>query len=94
MNFPGFSKEAVEFLIANRKIIGIGIDSPGIDGGGSTEYSANKLLAKAGLYHLENLTNLKNLCFKNIFIFIGALPIISGSGSPCRIIALQPKSKT
>jgi kynurenine formamidase len=94
MNFPGVSEEAVDFLIANREIVAIGIDSPGIDGGDSKGYLVNKKLAKAGLYHLENLTNLEKLNLKNLYIFIGALPITGGTGSPCRIIAFQPKDKT
>ena len=90
MHFPGVSEKAVEYLIT-KNINGIGIDSPGIDGGIGIEFKANKTLAQNGLYHLENLTNLHQL--KNRFmLLLGALPIEEGSGSPCRVLALQEKS--
>lgn len=87
MHFPGITEEAAEFLIQKRKIIGLGIDTAGIDGGQSVDFAVNRLLAEHNIYHLENL-NLQALSAIRLYIAIGALPIQNGNGSPCRIFGL------
>jgi len=87
LHFPGVSVEAVEFLVQQRRVVGIGIDSAGIDGGQSDAFQANALIASHGAYHLENLANLKSVGLKEFYLFIGALKIDRGSGSPCRVLA-------
>ena len=57
MTFPGFSEEATKFLISDRSIRGVGIDSPGVDGGSNLDYSINKLVLSEKRIVLENLTN-------------------------------------
>ncbi|NIA29085.1 MAG: cyclase family protein [Actinobacteria bacterium] len=92
MHFPGISLAAAKFLVKERQVVGIGIDSPGIDGGLANDFSANRFLAEHGVFHLENIDNLESLnCCGNI-VFIGALPIENGSGSPCRILGLVKES--
>ncbi len=88
--FPGVTEEAVRFLCRERSIAGIGIDSPGVDGGASTEFTANRILAKHGALHLENLHRLELLPLTGFQLFIGALPLVNATGSPCRVIALMP----
>jgi kynurenine formamidase len=87
-NFPGISEEAVRFLCIERHIAGIGIDTPGVDGGQSRHFAANRCLAENGAWHLENLCNLDQLPDSEFWLFIGALPIVNGSGSPCRVLAM------
>lgn len=89
MHFPGISLDAIVFLAEQRKIKTIGIDSAGIDGGLSLDFIVNKYCSDNNIYHLENLTNLSQVKETGALIFIGALPIRGGSGSPCRILALQ-----
>ncbi|NOY60942.1 MAG: cyclase family protein [Calditrichaeota bacterium] len=92
MHFPGIALDAAKFLAKERQIIGIGIDSPGIDGGLAKDFAANRFLAEHGVFHLENLNRLESLdCCDNL-VFIGALPIENGSGSPCRVLGLVQKS--
>jgi kynurenine formamidase len=43
------------------------------------------------VWHIENLTNLKSLPATGALVFIGVLPLVDGSGSPARILALVPK---
>jgi len=91
MHFPGFSKETVIFLMEKRKIKGVGRDTHGVDPGIDERYEASKALFKLGGYSIENLTNLSKIPPKGFFIFIGALPISKGTGSPARVIALVKK---
>lgn len=88
--FPGVAEEAVRFLCRERSIAGIGIDSPGVDGGASTDFAANRMLAEHGALHLENLRRLEQLPAAGFQLFIGALPLAGASGSPCRVMALIP----
>lgn len=57
LHFPGFSPEVVRFLAEERNILGLGIDTAGIDGGASQTLEANRVLLDNGRFHLENLTN-------------------------------------
>ena len=93
MHFPGVSKEAAELLTQNYQVAGIGIDTAGIDGGLSADFAANRILAIHDALHLENLANLGLLPAKGFSLFIGALPITTGSGSPCRVIAILEESE-
>jgi kynurenine formamidase len=88
MHFPGFSPEAVEALITQRDIAGLGIDAAGIDPGCDASLSANRLLLHAQRYHLENLTNLDAVPPIGAWLFVGALPLAGGSGSPARVLAI------
>lgn len=87
MHFPGVSGAAAAFLLCERRIVGIGIDTAGVDGGQSKAFRANKGLARGGAYHLENLTNLNEIKGRDFIVFVGALKIKGGSGSPCRVLA-------
>ncbi|HPN36217.1 MAG TPA: cyclase family protein [bacterium] len=88
--FPGVAEEAVRFLCRERSIAGIGIDSPDVDGGASSDFAANRILAEHGGLHLENLCRLEQLPPAGFQLFIGALPLVGATGSPCRVLALMP----
>ena len=87
MHFPGMSLEAVRFLVGERQIVGLGIDTAGIDGGQSTDFAANRYLAAHNIYHLENL-NLTSIVAARLFIIVAPLAVKNGSGSPCRVFGM------
>jgi len=87
MHFPGFSTEAVIYLMEERKCLGLGIDTHGIEPGCTDDLRSNTALFKRGGYHLENLANLEHLPARNFTLFIGPLPVEGGSGSPARVLA-------
>lgn len=64
MHFPGFSKEAAEYLL-EKQISGIGIDSLSPDGSnngeGADQYPVHQVVLGAGKYILENLANLSQM---------------------------------
>lgn len=90
LHFPGFSEEAIQYLLRNSKIVALGIDTLSIDYGPSKNFQGHQIALGSGLYHLENLTNLDKLPGQGAVIFVGALPIEGGSGSPARVIAISP----
>lgn len=90
MVFPGFGLQAIEHLVRQRGIAGVGIDTHGIDGGLDTRFAASRALLDRPRIALENLANLGRLPPRGALVFIGALPIVGGSGAPAQVLALIP----
>jgi kynurenine formamidase len=91
LRFPGFGVEATQFLVDKRKIVGLGIDTLGIDPGIAVSFPVHVTVTlPKGVWHLENLQNLKQLPPLGAWIVVGVLPLVGGSGSPARVIALLP----
>jgi len=90
MHFPGISREAIECLVEDRGVAGVGIDTHGIDGGLDGSFAASRKLLERPRIALENLANLRRLPRRGALVFIGALPIRGGSGAPARVLALIP----
>jgi kynurenine formamidase/alkylation response protein AidB-like acyl-CoA dehydrogenase len=88
MHFPGFSRDVSEFLLTERQIAGLGIDTHGVDAGIDTEFSVNRLLLEKPRIILENLNNLDKLPATGITIAIAPLRLRDGSGSPVGVLAL------
>jgi kynurenine formamidase len=87
-DYPGYSLDAARLLGEERGVVGLGIDTAGIDGGADTTFSVNRYWLQGERYHLENLTRLELLPARGATIFIGALPIGRGSGSPVRVVGV------
>ena len=92
LHFPGLDPVAADWLVNNRKIKSIGIDTPSIDYGQSEYFKTHVILLKENIPAFENLTNLNKL--PEIGFSIMALPmkIEGGSGAPLRIVALVPNN--
>jgi kynurenine formamidase len=91
MHFPGFSVEAVEWLMG-RKISGIGCDTMSVDYGASQDFAVHHLALGAGLYHLENLSDLSELPETGAFLVVAPIKLEGGSGGPVRVFALLPEA--
>jgi kynurenine formamidase len=88
MHFPGFGKEAIDFLLAERNIAGIGVDTLSLDHGPSTTFGVHITLLSANRWGLENLAHLSLLPPSGATLFVGAPKVASGSGGPSRIMAV------
>lgn len=88
MHFPGFPPETCDFLLQERKISGIGVDTISFDLGADKEYTAHKALFRGGKWGIECVNNLANVPPKGATIFAGALKVAGASGSPIRLLAL------
>ena len=87
MHFPGFSAEAARLLI-ERKISGLGCDTMSVEYGASTDFALHRLTLEAGLYHLENLSDLSALPEEGAFLVVAPIKLEGGSGGPVRVFAL------
>ena len=87
LHFPGLAPGAAEWLVKNRKVGSIGIDTPSIDRGQSQLFESHQVLAKAGIPGLENLARLDELPAKGFEVVALPMNIAGGSGAPLRVIA-------
>lgn len=88
LHFPGLSPEAAQWLVDNRNIKAIGIDTPSIDYGQSQLFKSHVILLSENIPAFENLTNLDQLPNEDFEIIALPMKIKSGTGAPLRIIAL------
>jgi kynurenine formamidase len=90
LHFPGYSREAAEFLAQQRQIDAVGIDTPSIDHGPSKDFSAHQILNGANIYGLENVAHLERVPPTGATIIALPMKIKGGTGGPVRILAILP----
>ncbi len=88
MHFPGFHPSAVEFLLAERDAVGIGLDTMSLDFGASKDFKTHVTWLPTGRWGLENLANLAMIPPSGAWVFVGAPKVAGGSGGPCRVLAM------
>jgi len=88
MHFPGFGKEAIDFLLTERRISGIGVDTLSLDHGPSTTFAVHYTILPTNRWGLENLANLESIPPSGATLFVGAPKIAAGSGGPTRVMAV------
>lgn len=90
LSFPGFSLESVKFLLKERNITGIAIDTPSIDYGKSVEFLVHRELFKENKLAIENIANLDKLPPTGATLYPIPMLIEKGTGAPARIFAVLP----
>jgi kynurenine formamidase len=88
LSFPGFSAASVEFLVEERDITGIAIDTPSIDYGKSKDFKAHQVLCGADKLALENIANLDKLPSSGTVLYVIPMLIKDGTGAPARVFAI------
>ena len=89
-HFPGISVEAATLLARDRKVAGIGIDSPSVDHGPSEHFETHRTTQPLNVYHIENAANLTALPATGFTVVVAPVNIAGGSGGPTRVFALLP----
>lgn len=83
---------AAEWLVNNRKIHGVAIDTASIDYGQSKSFQSHRIMTKNNIFFVENL-NTRKLdqidLVNQPFLSVSPLKIESGSGSPVRPILIN-----
>lgn len=90
LHFPGFADDAVELLIRERDVRGVGIDTLSVDPGNSRDFPVHHRLGKADRYGLENLAALERLPAQGFTLFVAPMKIETGTGGPARVFAILP----
>lgn len=91
LHFPGFSAEAARFLVAERRVDAVGLDTPSLDHGPSRDFIAHRIFAAAGIPGLENVAALDQVPPRGATVMAMPMKIAGGSGAPARILAFVPE---
>ena len=87
-HYPGWAPEATAFLVEERDIVGVGVDTLSLDHGASTDFGTHVTLLTAGKYGIENLANLGTVPATGATIVVGGPKHRNASGGPTRAFAL------
>lgn len=91
---PGVAPECARWLAEETSIVGFGVETVGTDAGQAfgfePAFPVHTHLLGAGKYGITQLQNLAFLPPTGTLIVVAPLPIVGGSGSPARILALVP----
>jgi len=89
---PGVSAEAAKWLAEEAPVIGLGVETVGTDAGAAHSFDppfpCHSFLLGANKYGLTQLQNLHLLPPTGAVVIAAPLPIVGGSGSPTRVLAL------
>jgi len=89
---PGISVECAKWLAEEAPVIGVGVETVGTDAGAAHSFDpafpCHAMLLGNDKYGLTQLQNLGLLPPTGAVVIAAPLPIVAGSGSPARVLAL------
>ena len=90
LHFPGLHPDAARWLVRERRVSAVGIDTASIDFGQSTAFDSHRVLFEQNIPAFENLTALDRLPPTGAVIVALPMKIAGGSGAPLRAVAILP----
>ncbi|HET9948359.1 MAG TPA: cyclase family protein [Longimicrobiales bacterium] len=90
LHFPGIGAQAAQWLVDERGVVAVGIDTPSIDPGQSADFLAHRILYAENVSGFENVANLDLLPETGSYVVALPMKIEGGSGGPLRIVAFVP----
>src|SRR3972149_1299620 len=94
LHFPGYGEEAARYLVEERKVGALGIDTASIDHGPSKDFAVHRVNGARNVVGLEHVARAEELPEKGFWIVALPVKIGKGSGGPVRIVALLPEGGT
>jgi kynurenine formamidase len=88
LHFPGLGVEGARWLLEQRRIKSVGLDTASIDRGQSALFETHRALFARGVPALENLANLDRLPATGFTVIALPMKIAGGSGAPLRAVAI------
>ena len=88
MHMPGFSEQAARFLVGERDICGVGVDTLSLDAGSAQKFVAHVAILGAGKYGVELMANLGRIPPSGATVIVGAPKHVGATGGPARVLAL------
>jgi kynurenine formamidase len=89
---PGLSAECARWVAQESPVLGMGVETVGTDAGAAHSFDpafpCHSYLMGSDKYGLTQLQNLASLPATGAVVIAGPLPIVTGSGSPARVLAL------
>ena len=92
LHFPGLHPEAAAWLVRERQVKAVGIDTASIDYGQSRKFETHVALLSQNVPVFENLGDLRDLPDKGFDVIALPMKIAGGTGGPLRVIVVLPPS--
>lgn len=93
---PGFDAECARWIAEDSPLVGVGVETVGIDagaaGGFDPPFPVHYYLLGAGKYGVTQLANLALLPPTGALFIVAPLKFTGGTGSPVRALALVPRA--
>jgi kynurenine formamidase len=93
---PGVAPDCARWLAEEAPIVGLGVETVGTDAGRAAEldppFPCHNRILGAGKLGLTQLQNLASLPAIGTMLVVSPLPIVGGSGSPARVLALVERT--
>lgn len=90
LHFPAFAEDAARFLVEERDVSGIGVDTGSVDPGNAAGFPVHEIVNGSGRFHLENLADLSALPESGAYLIVAPIKIEGGSGGQVRVFAVVP----
>jgi kynurenine formamidase len=92
---PGIDAECAQYIAEQTPIVGVGVETVGIDAGGAAAFEpafpVHYYLLGANKYGVTQLANLGRLPATGAVVIVSPMKLVGGTGSPVRVLALVPK---
>jgi kynurenine formamidase len=87
-HFPGIAPEATTWLLKERRVAGLAVDTLSLDPGASKDFRTHAAWLPAGRWGLENVANLDKVPPTGATLVVGSPKVRGATGGPTRLIAL------
>lgn len=87
-HFPGFAPETAEWLMKERQVTGIAVDTLSLDNGPSKDFKTHYAWLPSGRWGLENVANLDRIPAAGATLVVGLAKVKDATGGPTRLLAL------
>ena len=88
MHFPGIAPDAAAWLLKQRKVAGLAVDTLSLDHGASKDFKTHVLWLGAGRWGLENVAGLDSVPAAGATLVVGLAKVKGATGAPARLFAL------
>jgi kynurenine formamidase len=89
MHFPGFHPDAARFMMEERQVAGIAVDTLSLDFGPSKDFATHFLWLPSGRWGLEAVANLDQAPASGAMLVVGGPKVAGASGGPSRVFAIS-----
>ena len=87
-HFPGFDPDASAWLLKERQVAGIAVDTLSLDHGPSKDFRTHTQWLPAGRWGIENAANLDRVPAAGATLVVGLAKVKDATGGPVRLLAL------
>jgi kynurenine formamidase len=88
MHFPGIQPAAAKWLLQERNVAGLAVDTLSLDHGPSKDFKTHSVWLPAGRWGIENIANLDQVPATGTTLVVGAPRVKDATGAPARMLAL------